>query len=77
MKNAEIDKAILESCDLQWRKVAAIASRVDDRTGILNKWWGERLVTKRLRALVRHGHLHAAGNIYNWRASEIRLAPMV
>jgi hypothetical protein len=73
MGNVQLDEAILACCDHQWRKVARIMSCALDTSGLDSKSWGERALTKRLRVLVRKNEIEAAGNIYNWRASEIRL----
>jgi hypothetical protein len=74
MTNAEIDRLIIEACDNHFRKVAAIMCRVDKKSNLFSKPWGHRRMTKRLRTLVRRGKIDAAGNIFNWRASEVKLS---
>jgi len=73
MTNAELDERILANCDARFRKVARVIHGVMAGTDLEGKEWGGRAVTKRIRVLVRDWQLEAAGNIYNWRASEIRL----
>lgn len=73
MGNAELDKHILACCSPRWRKVARVLTDALEVTGLEGKGWSDRALTKRLRVLVRKHQLEAAGNIYNWRASEVRL----
>lgn len=73
MRNAEIDAQILACCGLRWRKVAYVIAKVTQDSGLDEKAWGYDTVAKRLRVLVRKHELHAAGNIWKWRRSEVRL----
>ena len=73
MTNAEIDACILRACGMDWTKVAMVFARVDRETGVLEKDWGGRLLTKRLIALLRKGEIISAGNIHRWRWSEVKI----
>lgn len=73
VSNAEIDEHILAASNFDWLKVARIISVVGSATGLDEKEWGYDAIAKRLRVLVRKRQLEAAGNIWNWRRSEVRL----
>jgi hypothetical protein len=73
--NAELDEHLLAACDERWRKVAFVLSTALSTTGLDDKDWGGRALTKRLLVLGRKRQLDLAGNVYNWRASEVRLRP--
>ncbi|WP_439568838.1 hypothetical protein [Sphingopyxis sp.] len=75
MGNAELDEHLLAACDERWRKVAFVLSTALSTTGLDDKDWGGRALTKRLLVLGRKRQLDLAGNVYNWRASEVRLRP--
>lgn len=75
MGNAEIDAHILAACDDHWLKVARVIAEAASTTMLADKPWGYEAVAKRLRALVRKRRLEAAGNIWAWRHSEVRLSP--
>ena len=73
MTNLELDRRILASCETRWLKVARVLGEALKDAGLEDKEWRGRAATKRLRVLLRKGQLEAAGNIWNWRASEARL----
>ena len=73
MGNAELDKHILAASGEHWHKVAMVLCRAAETTGLEDKHWGMRRLSKRLNVLIRKGQLLVAGNPYNWRASEVRL----
>ena len=73
MGNSELDQHILAACDAHWRKVARVLSEALSTTGLENKDWGGHALTKRILVLVKRRQLEAAGNVWNWRASEVRL----
>ena len=74
MRNAELDRRILAQCGPQWQKVARIAYHLLQMDELTGKWWADRAITKRIIRLGMKGEIELAGNMYNWRASEVRLA---
>ena len=75
MGNAELDRHLLAACDARWLKVARVIADAGSSAELADKDWGHRALAKRLRVLVKKRKLEAAGNIWNWRASEVRLRP--
>ena len=73
MGNASLDAHILSCCETRWLKVARIVGQASERADVADKPWGYEAVAKRIRVLVRKRQLEAAGNLWNWRASEVRL----
>lgn len=73
MGNNELDQLILAACGIRWLKVARIIAEVGQSTGLGNSDWGYSVIARRVRWLVSKGKLQAVGNLWNWRASEIRL----
>jgi hypothetical protein len=71
----KIDDAILAVAQPSWRKVAMIIVKAAERLGsVLPEGEdGYRLVARRIKALVRDGHLVAQGDVSKWRYSEVRL----
>ena len=75
MGNAEIDGHILACCDEQWRKVARIVLQASERASLQDKEYGLDIVARRRRVLVMKHRLEAAGNVWRWRRSEVRIPP--
>lgn len=75
MGNREIDEQILAVCEERWRKVALVVAKSLYATGLDDKPWAGRTFTRRLFILAKKRQVEIAGNIYNWRASEVRLTP--
>ena len=74
--HSEIDQAILAVCSVYWRKVAMVVATAEqqlaereDRNEFLD------LIGLRVIALVEAGNLQGAGDLHNWRRSEVRFAP--
>ena len=74
MGNAEIDAHILAACNDRWLKTARVIAEAASTTTLGGKPWGHKAIAKRLRSLVRKRHLEAAGDIWDWRYSEVRLS---
>lgn len=72
MGNAEIDEHLLQAARQHWKKVASVLSEAAEACGLGSEDWHLRRLAKRLRVLVKKGQLLANGNLYNWRASEVR-----
>lgn len=73
MGNSELDQHIIAACDACWLKVARVISDAGATAGLGDTEWGYSVVARRLRWLVKKRKLEAIGNLWNWRASEIRL----
>ena len=84
-RNALIDEAIVSSVGIRWLKVARIITDAERalgrRTGVgtdpnVGKEAEDELlsaIAERLQILVSQGRLEGAGNLANWRHSEVRL----
>ena len=68
MNGDEIDSQILSDVNDQWQKVAMVIGRIMDRFPDAE----ESDIAARIEQLVKWGHLEAAGNLRNFRHSEIR-----
>jgi hypothetical protein len=75
MGNAEIDAHILAACNDRWLKTARVIAEAASTTTLGDKPWGHEAVAKRVRTLVKKRRLEAAGDIWDWRGSEVRLSP--
>jgi hypothetical protein len=75
MTELEIDNAIRAVVQHTWRKVAMIVvtAAANLGPGLPEGDTGYQLIAKRIKALVRDGHLLAQGNLSRWRHSEVRL----
>ena len=79
MSDDAIDEAILSFLSVSnghWKKVAMVISRVANAMGkdLPDGDDGYERVARRIEFLVSEGRLAAAGNIKNWRFSEVRRA---
>ena len=73
MDTSTLDGHILENCHARWQKVAMIIAKTAqnvDLTGVHDSY---AAIAERIAALVDGGRLEAAGNLQDWRASEIRV----
>ncbi|WP_043880243.1 MULTISPECIES: DUF3658 domain-containing protein [Azorhizobium] len=70
----EMDDLILASCHDRWQKVAMVIVKVMEKTGELGERGAEAAIATRIEALADAGRLAAAGDLKDWRHSEIRLA---
>ena len=66
-----LDALLLAQAKLSWQKVAMIVAKAMSIHDTLDS---DRAVT-RIAALVDAGKLESAGNVRNWRFSEVRLPP--
>lgn len=71
------EKLLLEQCSPRWKKTANIIGAVIFLPELETKDEEDTgdLLTEILERLVKQGKLEAAGDLNNWRASEIRYAP--
>ena len=65
----QLDALLLAQAKANWQKVAMIISKA---MSTYETWDSDR-VGQRIVALVDEGKLEAAGNVRNWRRSEVRL----
>ena len=74
MSDHAIDEAILSTVNGRWTKVAMVISRVANAMGkdLPEGDDGYERVARRIEFLVSEGRLVTAGNIKNWRFSEVR-----
>jgi len=77
MGNAELEQHILAACEDRWLKVARIVVVASRSAGFENTKWGHDAVARRVRRLVKRQKLDAVGDLYNWRASEVRIRQAV
>ena len=73
LTEAEFDKVILSTLHPQWRKVAAIVTRVVDRYEHLGPAITCEMVAARLQALSEADVIEGIGDLHKWRYSEVRL----
>ncbi|KQR10668.1 MULTISPECIES: DUF3658 domain-containing protein [Xanthomonas] len=71
-----IDAFVTDAVDTQWQKVAMIIARAltDAQLKLADVEDAADHVAQRIARLVRSGRLEAAGDITDWRHSEVRLA---
>jgi Protein of unknown function len=69
LSNDELDALLLAHADAHWQKVAMIIGKAMSA----NKECDSDRMGQRIAALVDAGKLESAGDISNWRFSEIRL----
>lgn len=72
--NESIDAAILSAASPSWLKTAMIIARAKstlDASGVAAEY---EAIAERLYGLAEQGALDVAGDIENWRHSELRLA---
>ena len=69
----DVDAAIFSVMSPQWRKVAAMVTRVRDRCQQLGFEISIEAVAARLQALAEAGRIEDYGDIRRWRFSEVRL----
>jgi hypothetical protein len=67
--DGELDSILLSHATSMWLKVALVIGRTMEQSGVHD----EERVGKRLAALVASGRLESAGDINQWRFSEVRL----
>jgi hypothetical protein len=74
MDSTRIEKAILASVVVYWRKVALVVSMAAERLGpeFSAKDDAYSIVAKHIPALVRDGRLISQGDLNLWRFSEVR-----
>ena len=70
----EVREAILNACRQQYSKVAVVIGRASKQLGRNDDEIYE-LVAQQIAKLVEDGHLQAAGDVSQWRHSEVRLPP--
>ena len=73
MTPSEIDDAIMASAGRRFLKVAMVVVRAADNLGLPDTTDSSEIVANRLYRLVAHGRLLAAGDVTQWRHSEVRL----
>ena len=73
LTEAEFDEAILATLHPQWRKVAAIVTRVVDKYEHTHPTVTFEMVAARLKALSEAGQIESQGDLRKWRFSEVRL----
>lgn len=75
MTAALLDEVILSICLPRWLKVARVIGDADHDPRLANMDAEDRMdaVAERITALVKDGKLEAAGDLEQWRFSEIRL----
>ena len=73
LTEAEFDKVIHSTLAPQWRKVAAIVTRVVDKYEHLGPAITREMVAARLRALSETDLIEGIGDLRMWRYSEVRL----
>ncbi|RZJ27885.1 MAG: hypothetical protein EON85_10275 [Brevundimonas sp.] len=71
-----LDNFILDAVDSSWQKVAMVVAKAITDQGLEfpKSEDDAEFVASRIRLLVQAGHLEAAGDVSNWRFSEIRRA---
>jgi len=74
LSDDEIDAMLLAQVECRWLKTARVV------LGALKAWgnwenWDEDRVTLSMKALVEKGKIESAGDLTNWRFSEVRLPP--
>jgi hypothetical protein len=89
-QNALIDAAILSVTSARWLKVARIIAHSEkllagkvlginanpqNEEEVAESEKGLLAIERRIQALVDDGRLEGAGNLSNWRHSEVRLPP--
>ena len=76
LSDAQIDEAILSITETRWRKVALAIAKVAQSTGedASDLETAHKRIAERVEILVRGGGLESAGDIKEWRWSEIRKA---
>ena len=71
ISDQELDELILSHAKNQWLKVARV---IGDVLRVANSNLGEgQKIESRIKMLVDSGRLESAGDVSNWRFSEIRL----
>jgi len=73
LTETEFDKAIFSTLHPQWRKVAAIVSRVVDKYEHTHPAVTCEMVAARLQALSDADLIDSQGDLRKWRFSEVRL----
>ncbi|APP74522.1 DUF3658 domain-containing protein [Xanthomonas vesicatoria] len=71
-----IDAFITAAVDTQWQKVALLIARAltDEQLNLADVQDATDHIAQRIACLVRSGRLEAAGDVSDWRHSEVRLA---
>lgn len=75
--NAQLDALILEVVQPQWRKVAMVVATVGKHCEQQSLLFNSGEVASRIAMLVQNGRLEGAGDLSNWRFSEVRLPPAI
>lgn len=70
----DIKEAILSNCRPKWLKVARVIYDTRVQLALPDNDESDDLIAQQLTDLVEKGELNAAGDLSNWRASEVRLA---
>ena len=69
LSDDDLDKLLLAAATARWQKVAMVISKAVGTYETLDE---ERL-TRRILALTDLGTLESAGDVNNWRFSEVRI----
>jgi len=72
MNGIDINGHILASCHDRWQKVAMIIAKATQRADEQESDLSDAIAT-RIEMLVCAGKLEAAGDLNDWRRSEVRL----
>lgn len=75
MRDALLDEVILSLCLPRWLKVARVIGDADQDARLAGIDTEDRMdaIAERIAALVDDGKLEAAGDLEQWRFSEVRL----
>ena len=76
MAQSELDNLILTFCTGPWRKTAMVIGRTIESAEELGMQWQPEEVGRCIIALVKDGQLEAAGDLSEWRHSEVRGLPI-
>jgi hypothetical protein len=68
LSDDDLDSLLLAAVTAKWQKVAMVISKA---VGAYETWDESRL-TRRILALIEAGTLESAGDVNNWRFSEVR-----
>jgi hypothetical protein len=69
-----VKSAILRNCRCQWRKVARVVWLTHNELSFPDSGASYDIVEQELKTMVDGGVLEIAGDLSNWRYSEVRLA---
>jgi Protein of unknown function len=72
LSDDELDALLLAQATADWQKVAMIIAKAMRNY----ETWNSDRVSERFVVLVDTGKLESAGNVRNWRSSEVRLPPI-